>query len=276
MVEGSSSSDFDVPCLDDLAAQTEAEAASNSAQDPASGAGNDAQALRAAAISFLAEATQIESVALELDRAGDHEQAIACYRQEVERLSSAASACVDGSPDRAVLSRRAGEVLGRVIYLESLCGSPASVPPEEHICQIELVLGDDGIGKRPSSTAKTWRKQAASAAAIGGAAGLLVLHGPLAAAVVAGGTAYAASRDDGAGKAARAVGDMGLKAASRAKTFADEKQLPLHMEVAVEKARAIDERFAVSERAQAAAVSSWQTFREFDRKHKVGSKVSHG
>ncbi|CAE7529845.1 unnamed protein product, partial [Symbiodinium sp. CCMP2456] len=85
----------------------------------ASADAEDERILTAVFAELAAEASEIERVALDLDRAGDPEQAVAVYRQVAERLAKAAASCPEGNPDRAVLSRHAGEVLGRVVYLES-------------------------------------------------------------------------------------------------------------------------------------------------------------
>ncbi|OLP99704.1 putative phosphoribosylformylglycinamidine synthase, chloroplastic/mitochondrial [Symbiodinium microadriaticum] len=96
------------------------------------------------------KASEIERVALDLDRAGDPEQAVAVYRQVAERLAKAAASCPEGNPDRAVLARHAGEVLGRVVYLESLNGAPAAVPPEGHIGCDHLVIPGPGVERQVS------------------------------------------------------------------------------------------------------------------------------
>ena len=167
------------------------------------------------------EAAQIEQTAMELDRAGDAEQAAACYRQAAERLSRAAASCPDGEADRAVLSRHAGEIMGRIVYLESLHGAPAVTPLEEHIGSARL-----GGPAASGSAHHSLREQAASAAGVAGTAGLLVLHAPLAAVALAAGAAYATTRKDTAGEAARNVGDFGIQTFDKAKTLAEEHKVP--------------------------------------------------
>lgn len=223
------------------------------------------------------EASQIERLAMDLDRAGDAEQAVSCYRQAAERLSKAAAVCPDENPDRAVLSRHAGQILGRVVYLESLGGAPAVAPIEEHIGSVELTVGaETGDGAASGGQEVGWRRRAASAAAIGGATGLLVLHAPVAAAALAAGAAYATTREDSTGQAARKVGDLGLQAAERARHLAHEQQLPEKVEGVLSKVRAVDEQYRVSSRAQEAASSSWEALRELNRKHELTTKVGQG
>mmetsp|Transcript_3997 Transcript_3997/g.12572 ORF Transcript_3997/g.12572 Transcript_3997/m.12572 type:complete len:304 (+) Transcript_3997:143-1054(+) len=233
----------------------------------------DARLLYAAFAELAKEASEIESIAMELDRAGDAEQAVACYRQAVQRLSAAAAACPEGNPDRVVLSGHAGQVLGRVVYLESLAGAPAAAPVEQHIGSAQLGTGTDGA---PLPEPVGWGKRAASAAAVGGAAGLLVLHAPVTAVALAAGAAYATTREDGAGKAARTVGDIGLQAASRAQTLAQENRLPERAERAWGRVLAVEERYGVVGRAQATATSSWLRLQELEREYGVAGKLGQG
>ncbi|CAE8706468.1 unnamed protein product [Polarella glacialis] len=256
----------------------------------------DDRVLCAAFAELAAEASQIERCAMDLDRGGDPEQALVCYQQVAERLAKAAAACPEGNPDRAVLARHAGQVLGRVVYLESLGGSPATAPPEVHIGFERLSDGQthgplrhedaDGfhVVQRTNSVEEdaterskpSWRKQAASAAAVGGTAGLLVLHAPIVAVAMAAGAAYATTRKDSAGDAARSMGDMGLQAAKHTRSVAEEYKVPERVDHAMSGVRSLDERYRVSERTQAAASSSAGTLKEINRKHQVTSKIGSG
>lgn len=93
-----------------------------------------------------------------------------------------------------------------------------------------LVMADISEG-RPQNL----KKRAASAAAIAGGTGLLVLHAPLVAVGMAGATAYAATRQDSAGSIARKVGDVGLQTADKAQTLAEEYRIQQRMGQAVGK-----------------------------------------
>jgi len=226
-------------------------------------------------IDLVKHASQIESVAMELDRAEDAEQAAACYRQAADRLSQAVAAypiSTDGSSNGALLSRHAGQILGRVVYLDSLCGTPASVPLEEHIGHTQLQLGEDG-GCQPGETLG-WRQQATSAAAVVGTAGLLVLHSPLAAAALAAGAAYATTRGNSAGDAARAVGDMAIDAAGHVQTVAENHQVSERVDGALHYIRAMDEKYGMTDKTQAAAASSWEKLRELNQTHQVTEKLA--
>ncbi|CAJ1418230.1 unnamed protein product [Effrenium voratum] len=250
-------------------------------------AGEDAEDERllcAAFAELAAEASEIERTAVELDRAFEAEQAQAVYRQAADRMAKAAALCPEGNPDRAVLSRHAGEILGRIVYLESLGGAKASEPPEVHIGRDRLTLGH-GVERQDSDEFQvlsepnreaSWRQKAVSAAAVSGAAGLLVLHAPVCALGLAAGAAYASTRKDSAGEAARSVGDMGLQAAHHARSVAQEHQLAERAGNALNGVRAMDERWHVSERTQALARSSVSTLMDIDQRHQVSSSVAGG
>lgn len=210
--------------------------------------GEDDKILIEAAVEHAAEAAQFETWAMNHDREGNHDKATENYILAAEKLKQAASLCPEGIPDKAVLSRHAGEVLGRVVYLESLSGAPATAPLEQHIGRVELTLGmpqptlpehdedldeygivdeSDILVMADSAEAKpqNLKQRAASAAAIAGGAGLLVLHAPLVAVGMAGATAYAATRTDNAGRVARGVGDYGIAAGNQAQSFAEKYRI---------------------------------------------------
>lgn len=194
------------------------------------GGGHDDQgAAQPAFVELRWQALSLEDAALDSDRAGDAEQARSRYRQAADRLSAAAAACPERDADKVKLSRRAGQALGRAVYLESLAGARADVPPEEHLPPADRPPrgggGDAAGGPVEEGRWPLPVKQAFSAAAVGGATGLLVLHGPVIAVVMAAGTAYAATRADGVGQAARSIGDMGIAAADKVHQFAEEQGL---------------------------------------------------
>mmetsp|Transcript_102004 Transcript_102004/g.287974 ORF Transcript_102004/g.287974 Transcript_102004/m.287974 type:complete len:329 (-) Transcript_102004:76-1062(-) len=251
----------------------------------------DEEVLRAAFACVAARAAEIEKQAMELDRAGDAQRAIERYREAAEQLVQATTACPEDYTDKVTLARHTGEVMGRVVYLQSLAGGPATAPIEEHIGHVTLTLGpppsepeEDSMplgsvatdaAKRPSRV-----KQALSAAAIGGAAGLLVVHGPITAAALAVGAAYATTRNDTSGEAAREVGNAGIAAVRRARKFNQEHKVTSNVSEKVEealvKARAMDEKYGLIDKTQAMASSSWETLSEVDRNHHVSMKLGRG
>jgi len=138
---------------------------------------------------------------------------------------------------------------------DSAAGQFQSSPPEE------------------TSPKSKWKQQALSAAAVAGGATLLVLHAPVVAVAAAAGAVLVSKRDDGAGEAARSMGDAGLVAANKAKTFAKEKQLTKPFEEALGKVRAVDAQFGVSETAQAGVSSLWNRVRTVDARYEVSSNA---
>eukprot|EP00435_Cladocopium_sp_Y103_P054856 s244_g18.t1 len=248
----------------------------------------DQRVLCAAFAEVAAEASEIERTAIELDRAGDAEQAMSVYRQAADRMAKAASLCPEGNPDRTVLAKHAGEIFGRIVYLESLQGAVATAPPEAHIGCDKLVLGH-GVERQDSDGYQVlcdpsrggvhepnWRQKAVSAAAVSGAAGLLVLHAPVCALGLAAGAAYATTRKETAGDAARSMGCMGLQAAEHMKQVAHQNRLGERAQDAFSGVRSLDQRWRVSERTQALASSSVSTLRDIDQKHQVTASVAVG
>lgn len=276
------------------------------------GSAQDEQILINAVIEHAGQAAQQESQAMDYDRAGQAREAIVAYRAAAEKLARAAQICPEALPDKAILSRHAGEVLGRVVYLESLGGSPATAPLEQHIGSVQLTMGmdassptaktedveaeelgfatlssdqdmssgvlvmtDDQVGaeeltsvsRATSSQASpaSLKKQAASAAAIAGGTGLLMLQAPLAAVAMAGAAAYATTRKDKAGKVARKVGDVGLHAASRTKEFAEEHRIGQRVNGSLGKVINSD-----------TAAGTMQSLRSFNEKHQVTRTIGGG
>lgn len=292
------------------------------------GSAQDEQILINAVIEHAGQAAQQESQAMDYDRAGQAREAIVAYRAAAEKLARAAQICPEALPDKAILSRHAGEVLGRVVYLESLGGSPATAPLEQHIGSVQLTMGmdassptaktedveaeelgfatlssdqdmssgvlvmtDDQVGAeeltsvsratssqvgaeefpsfrtatRGQASPASLKKQAASAAAIAGGTGLLMLQAPLAAVAMAGAAAYATTRKDKAGKVARKVGDVGLHAASRTKEFAEEHRIGQRVNGSLGKVINSD-----------TAAGTMQSLRSFNEKHQVTRTIGGG
>lgn len=277
---------------------------------------NDDIFLLQAALGTASDAAHVEQQAMVLDSAGAFEPAISAYRQAADLLAQAAKACPDGCAEKAAISRHAGELLGRMTYLSSLCegANIAPAPVAEHVRRLrfqrgphaldavylgpegeeEVAVGANAASRSPfgvpadtdgaQSTASTAARrrqptrveQACSAAAIGGAVGIAVLHAPVCAVGLAAGAAYATTRKDGVGDAARTAGDLGWKAASRTKEFCDEHHVGEKAGNAIAGVRSIDEKYGLSDKAQAAAISSWKGLRSLDKKYKLSKKFGHG
>jgi len=234
-----------------------------------------------------AQALSMEEVAMDFDRTGDAEQACACYRTAADQYIAAASACP--TSDRPQLSRRAGQLSDRVVYLQGVAGGRAVLPPEVHI---PLLDRPDARSTSSAADLKTtedstedegWQrrvKQTASAAAMVGTGAVVLLHAPVVAAVVAAGTAVATLRKDGAGDAARAVGDAGLSAVAKAQQLEEENHISEKVSekvreslVTMKETADKYDKFGVVEKVEAARLSSVKAIQEFDSKHEVSTKV---
>jgi len=87
-----------------------------------------------------AEALQIEGRAKELDRGGGSAEACLHYRRCIARLAEAIAMCPAGHPDRPTLEDHVQDLSLRTVYLESLGGSLATSPVEEHIEDVILTM----------------------------------------------------------------------------------------------------------------------------------------
>jgi hypothetical protein len=200
----------------------------------------------AAVAAVAAEASEIENQAMRDDRHGEALEAAMGYRKAAAKLREAADVCPEALPDRQVLEQHAIEVLSRATYLDSLKGARAALPLQEHIHAVELTLGRparrEGGGHQGggvseggcitaghSSSMKSRlplseSKVMGAAAVISGSAGLLVL-GPFAGVALGAATAYATTREDQAGSAARKVGVLGVGLVDQAKTLNREHRI---------------------------------------------------
>jgi GABA(A) receptor-associated protein len=171
-----------------------------------------------------AEAAGAEIEGLHLQQAGSCLEAAECYRQVVAKLLEAARN-VREDEIRRLLEQRANEALERVASLEGVQGR-SSIVQEEPLRNTKLATqgilastlastaGDpDGPVRQAQSREDT--KILGAAAAMGGAAGLLLM-GPVSAAALGATAAYATTRSDSAGSAARKVSTLGLGVADRA------------------------------------------------------------
>lgn len=177
---------------------------------------------------LVAEAAGAEIEAMHLDQEGFSARAAESYRFMTARLLEAAQ-CVP--PDHAVrqmLAQRADEAAGRVAALEESLGAAAGMPLEERVRDVKLtaqgilasrlatVAGStESPGARAPLDQREDVKVMGVAAAMGGAAGLLLM-GPVSAAAMGAAALYTATREDAAGTTVRKVGAAGLGAADRA------------------------------------------------------------
>jgi len=234
-------------------------------------------------VQIAVEASTIESQAMQLDREGNAVRACEEYRKAAARLGEAAAAVPNEHPDGPVISRHADEVLARVAYLEGLNGAPATTPLEEHIKGVQLSMGSPPPGGTagPAGCASPagGSKVMAAAAGAGGIAGFMVM-GPMAAVALAGAAAYATTREDKIGSAARTVGTGGVTALQKAKSFDDNYQVTQRVAAAgsnaVGKAKEMDEKYQVIDKAKTGVSQAGSAVSDFNERHQVTAKVGAG
>eukprot|EP00747_Dinoflagellata_sp_TGD_P165154 gnl/TRDRNA2_/TRDRNA2_186054_c0_seq1.p2 gnl/TRDRNA2_/TRDRNA2_186054_c0~~gnl/TRDRNA2_/TRDRNA2_186054_c0_seq1.p2 ORF type:complete len:273 (+),score=106.68 gnl/TRDRNA2_/TRDRNA2_186054_c0_seq1:88-906(+) len=233
-------------------------------------------------VDLAVEASNLENNAMELDRANKSTEAAAEYRKASAKLLEATKSCPPDHADVPVLTKHAEEVAARATYLEGLNGAAPTTPLEDTIHSVHLTME---VAENPTEEKKGTKKNVmAAAAVIGGVAGLICI-GPLAALAVAGGAAYATTRDDVVGEKARMVGSKGVEAVKTAKesvkTFDDENKVTETIKEKSKEARAsitakaseLDEEYKIREKAALAASKTQEALTEFDEKHDVSGTV---
>jgi len=171
-----------------------------------------------------AEAAGEEIEAMHWDQAGSPTAAAECYRQVAVKLLQAAESLEKEHAVRLLLEQRATEALERVASLEASHGIPPGAAPERRVREEKLttqgVLAStlatnagsaqlDDPAHKSSQQLGEGAKLLGAAAAIGGAVGLLLM-GPISAAALGAGAAYATTREDATGTAAKKVCNASL------------------------------------------------------------------
>jgi hypothetical protein len=217
------------------------------------------------------------------DRAGAYPGAVGLYREGAAQLAEALHTMPISHPDTPVIELHIQEVHTRANYLQALGRDPAEIPLEEMIYGKQLKMGTCARGLETT----------VSAGAVAGVAGL-TFAGPWVGVALAAGAAYATTRQDNIGKAARTVGDVGLQAADQTRALnqkykfhqqvdeklhisetaalVDEKLHLSHLgHQAGAAARSVDERFSVTERTVAAASETSALVKSVDEKLGISS-----
>jgi len=205
-------------------------------------------------VQHIIDATAKEERAMIFDRAGAYPGAVNLYRESAAVMSEALHLMPEGHPDIPVIDTHIREVVERAGYLFSLGLEPAEIPLEQQIHGAQLSVSQCAQGN----------KTIIAAGAVAGATGL-VLMGPIAAVALGAGAAYATTRQDGIGKAARTVGDASLRVVDKTRAFNDDYRLDQKLDEKLqltENARSLDEMLRLSELAQRAG----GTVRAIDQK----------
>lgn len=234
-------------------------------------------------IQLIIDGSQKEERAMIFDRAGAYPGAINLYREGASMLAEALNLLPMNHPDTPVMETHIQEVHTRANYLHALGVQPAEIPLEEMIHGQQLQMG---MCARGSDTT-------IAAGAVLGVAGLAI-SGPLMGLALAAGAAYATTRQDAVGKAARAVGDVGVQAADHTRSLNNKYRFDkkiddkLHISDTASKiddklhishlaqqagatARAANERFSITERTQAAADQTSSFVKSVDEKLHISS-----
>lgn len=91
-------------------------------------------------IALAVEGMHFYEKAVEFDHAGNVKEAAFYFNRAVPKLAEAGQLCPNGHPDKQALADLSQDIPLRVVYLESLAGAHATVPLEDHIGEVKLVM----------------------------------------------------------------------------------------------------------------------------------------
>jgi len=220
-----------------------------------------------------------------LDRQGDTKGAASKYEEAARVLQEAAGLAAAAHPEDAPkLEQHRSELLQRAEHLKGLKeGQTPTIPLEQQVHAVQLGMQAASSAQAATSAAGGLPTMAA-AAGVGAVGGFLVLGGIVGAtaAVVAGGAAaaYASTRQDQIGEAARGVGNMTLAAGQKAKAINQEHQITDKAvamgKAAVEKAKEVDNKYSLVDKAKEGVSKGVQSAKEFENKYHVTDKIASG
>jgi len=181
---------------------------------------------------LVAEASSAEIEAMKLEQDGELVLAARTFERVVAKLLQAASSAPEDHAIKSLLEARAKALLQHSALLatppdgDSASGTGAAFEGrggKDQLREVKLVAEGllastlaSSVGSNISSTVLRRRlEDMGMAAAIGGSLGLVIL-GPVAALSVGAGMAYATTREDAVGSAARSASAAGVRAAKRA------------------------------------------------------------
>jgi hypothetical protein len=226
-----------------------------------------------------------ENEAIELDRAGKVSEALAKYAAcEKELAASVAAALPAHAEDKPKLEAHRQEILQRMEHLKGLkAGETPSIPVEQQIKSVQLGMQVSSAAQEAAQRAGGVKVVAATAA-VGAACSFMILGGAIGTtfAVVggAGAAAYATSRDDKIGEAARKVGQVTLAGVDKAKAIDEEHHLTEKAATAaktgVAKAREVDAKYGISDKVSTGAGAAFSKIKAIEEKHQLTDKVAAG
>lgn len=210
------------------------------------------------------EAMKVASAAVEHDTAGRWDEAVPLYEQAAAMILASAPS----EPDKQTAEqyRARANVLKTQIQARNLQRMQSGMAAAGAVNQ---QLGD-GVQKAGGVAPM------AAAAAVGGVAGM-ALGGSMMAVAGAGAAAYATTRADGIGEAARNTGQSALQAFEAAKKINEEHNLTGKAYEAAQasaaKAKELNEQYKITDKLGAAAAAAAAKAHELETKHNITSKV---
>lgn len=238
-----------------------------------------------ACIRQVRSASEVENEAIELDRAGRVQEAIAKYEQCERQLATAIDlALPDHVADKPKLIQHRQEILDRLGHLRSLRGNNApTIPVEQQIKAVQLGMQATGAATGAVNAAGG-AKTMAACAALGAAGGFVVLGGVLGGGIAAvggaAGAAYVATRQDKAGQAARSAGHVAVRGVEKAAELNREHQITTKIATvgnqAVTQAKAADQKYGVTDKVGKGVGAVMGKAQEIEQKHDVTGKVAKG
>mmetsp|Transcript_28704 Transcript_28704/g.63273 ORF Transcript_28704/g.63273 Transcript_28704/m.63273 type:complete len:257 (-) Transcript_28704:233-1003(-) len=225
-------------------------------------------------INVIVQASQTENLGMELDRAGKGAEAAEKYGQAASELRKASLMVPPSHQDFAALTAHEEQLELRAEYCRNNPAGIPAIPLEEMIQGIQLSMpAPDAAAPQGGSDMRT----VGGAAAVGGIAGL-ILMGPITGVALAGGAAYAATRRDSFGNAARGAGNAAAVGFDKAKEvntkYGVTDKISSGVQSGVAKAKELDQKHKVSEQVQKGVNTAAQKATAFNQEHKVTEKAS--
>lgn len=214
----------------------------------------------------------MEQGAIIFDRSGEIARAVPEYSKCVGLLTEALSLIPLSHPDCGALEQHVIEIQSRISYLSSLpMGVMPSIPIETHISPVQLSIN--------ASQSLSAGKTMGAAATIGGLGGLLLL-GPLGLLAGAAGAAYATTREDQVGTAARDVARSGVSVLDKVVDVDRQNDISGRAKeigaTAFSKASEFNQKYEVTDKLKRASTSAVNTVSELNEKYKISDSISSG
>jgi len=231
--------------------------------------------------------TQIRAFALDLlarAEAADASQRADCAAK-VASAYHAAAVVLDAlklfGPLEAEVAQRQAQALARsqALATEHRLGSvPLAWRPIDRALLLEPSHALPAPDVKQPQHAGSAAQAIAGAAAVGGVAATVATSSMLLGAAGAGAAVYAATRSDGLGEATRATGQGAAAGFAKVRQYNQEHKVTERASAAAvstwQQAQQFNEEHKITERTSAAAASAWQQTKQFNEDHKVTERAS--